>query len=57
MEYMFYECDLKAINLFSFNTINVKYMNNMFSYNKNLKELDISFFDIKNVVNIKSIFI
>ena len=56
MEYMFYKCDIKKINLFSFDTVNVKYMNCMFGYCKNLKELDINFFDIKNVVNISGMF-
>ena len=53
MEYMFYDCNIKDFNLYSFNTINVKYMNYMFGYNKNLNELDISFFDTKNVIIIK----
>ena len=43
-------------NLFSFNTKNVKYMNNMFEKCKNLKYLDISFFDINHVYNICEMF-
>ena len=56
MEYMFYKCDMKNINLFSFNTANVKYMNCMFGCCEYLKKLDIDFFDIKNVVDISSMF-
>jgi len=56
MNHMFYQCDIKGIDLFSFKTINVKYMNYMFAYCKNLIELDISFFNIENVIDISGIF-
>ena len=53
---MFYESNLKYINLFSFDTRNVKSMNHMFGNCNNLEQLDISFFDMENVTDTIGIF-
>ena len=56
MKYMFYKCKIKSINLYSFNTINVKYMNNMFESCNCLTKLDISFLDTRNIIDMSSMF-
>ena len=56
MQYMFYECNIKEIDLISLNTKNVKNMNNMFENCKNLKYLELDFFDINNVIDISEMF-
>ena len=56
MAYMFYNCYFKDIDLYSFNTQNVEYMNCMFGNCRSLKKLDISFFDFNNVEDISRMF-
>ena len=56
MSYMFYDCDIKDIDLSSFNTKNVKYMDYIFGFCRNLNELNISFFDVKNVTDMSGLF-
>ena len=56
MRYMLYNCNMKDIDLFSFNTKNVKYMNYMFGFCKNLNGLNISLFDVKNVIDMSGLF-
>ena len=56
MSYMFYDCDIKDIDLSSFNTKNVKYMDYIFGFFRNLNELNNSFFDVKNVTDMSGMF-
>ena len=52
MEYMFSNCSsLKELNLYNFNTNNVKDMSYMFNGCSSLKELNISNFNTNNVTN------
>ena len=56
MEYMSYGCSsLKTIKL-NFNTENVKFMNNMFSYCFSLSSIDLSNFNTKNVNDMSGMF-
>ena len=56
MKYMFYECNIENLDLFSFNTKKVKFMDHMFGCCKILKKLDMLSFDITNVSNINRMF-
>ena len=54
---MFYNCyNLSDLNLSSFYTPKVEYMNDMFYSCKNLTSLDIKSFSFKSVKNLKNIF-
>ena len=54
---MFKECSsLQSINLSSFNTTNVKDMNNMFTYCSSLQSIDLSSFNTTNVEDISGMF-
>ena len=55
--YMFYNCHiLKNINLSSFNTQKVTYMQHMFEHCPYLEKVDISNFNTQNVTNMESFF-
>jgi len=55
--YMFYECSsLNSIDLYSFNTTNVKDMSNMFYRCSSLKSIDLSSFNTNNVNNMSNMF-
>ena len=54
---MFDGCqNLTSLNLFNFNTENVKYMNSMFYGCQNLTSLDLSNFNTENVQDMRSMF-
>ena len=57
LSYMFDSCyHLKELDLSSFNTNDVIYMNNLFCYCKLIKEIDFSAFNTNNVRNMKGMF-
>ena len=57
MSNLFWRCHgLESLDLSSFNTSQVKYMNGMFEWCVNLRELDLSHFDTSNVEEMQKMF-